>query len=577
MPGTWQALTPWLQDLTRAPSPEVRLNVAMLAVDLAEVDADARTELARMLARTCDDMVLRGAFEDRLLFRKLAQERSRIPERQRNAVDQILRGELEKISDYWPPQRAVDVFFLEERAGILLPVRVLARAVEQDARDLSRASQGQSADRARARLEVVNRADTPERAVHWWRCDLRRHLGERFQSLPTAERRQALFFLLQVAPNLLEPVGGLSIAGGAELDAAARAGRPPLRWAVLCSSLTALALSIGLTLIVAMTVPLSSETEGLPESSSAWLFAILMVSIGFASGLIIGPFYTPSMGRRESRPRTLVRVAWPAQALYIAGTAALGLIALLTRDDGLPGVLVFLVVLDVCVVGASLLLPYIITLLGDRAQAFGVIFFSYAIAGPVVAGATAVCSFAAALHVTGLNEFWAPAILVATCSAVVITTIELRTLPMGQSGTAPIWSRGSLTLFAAVCYALVVIPASYALLAHKIKPDSNRITISSQGQITRTLDPERTITLVNESVDTLSIHFSAEDHKVVLSTDPSKALLDLPLPPKEKKTLCIDRCPSETWPNLDHWLPLLILRTSAINFSVDATLVRSGN
>lgn len=444
-PATWQALTPWLNDLLRNDQAvHVRCNLAMLAADLATNDADARRALAEMLAQASDVVIRTGAAGDLLVLRQVLHERARLPGAAQTALDDEARQIMEHSSQHWSPERAVDaVLRINDMIGVL-PISVAANAALNAARRMAGNRDGRDRDAARTRLVQLLKLDRslPKGLRREFRECLRAGL-ERISS--KAERKRALFELLTAAPALLEPSaeGGPEVVGGAVRDAAARAGRPRWQWIVARSALAAGVACAVLTLLVAAISML--RDNGIDATAGAYSNlpqdGFLLLVIAFCTTLAVACTYTPSLQRATSPLRALRHATLPALAgaamavllanLFLSSTLemlvmahdAAGWAAVPFRASMLLGVTVGLALL-----ATAALAPSITRLTWSRLPNVSVL--PQIAFAPIVAVWTAACWVGAVFEDASLLPAFWPIVSVATMAAnAVLVGIETETAP----------------------------------------------------------------------------------------------------------------------------------------------------
>jgi hypothetical protein len=556
MNGTWRNLTPWFGGLLSEQALQVRVNLAMLASDLAAEDPDAREALAAMLARTCDAVVRNGAADDRMLFETMMAERERFIGPEREALDHACMSQLQKLSEHWPSEQAVDMLVRDGQTASFLPVAILVDAVVASARELARPGQGGSEqDSARKRLVAVEELDrraTPDR-----RAEFREALYERLQSIPRKERRLALFALLQLAPGLVHLV-----AKPAELDSAARARRPSWPRFILYALVGAVAIGGVFPLFVASVVAPSGGILSGSEVGSAF---VSLFFIALASGLAAATAYTPSVGRREPFWRLLLRNGRPAFVgaavfvftllCFVSDTVSqpdkenvLGL----TFEHPEITFAILAVVVGIATFVIAWLTPHAVFRIRRQAPDADVSQAGFIVASIIVIVAALACGIPLLFGVTRPSQFWAPLSAACGCVGILIAAIEVETLPPLRRRRG-IWPLGEMQILLAIGYAVFA-----ALIVTKVYwqsgPVDEHITVEARDQPDRKdFKPAHRITMSSAQLVQVDVA-AATPHRIISAAN--KKLQTTYLVQKDQ-TFCIDVCPGGWYP-MDQWLPALV-------------------
>jgi hypothetical protein len=580
---TWQALAPWLGDLLGDQAPvHARCNLAMLAADLAPNDEQALEDLSRMVAQTFDKIVREVSTEERTLLDTLLLERVALPEEVQERLDSRVASQLETLISEWDPDHAYNALVRTgQSATTLLPPKIMADVVVFNARRLVALERNSpERDIHQRRLYQLARIDAsaPEQLRSKWRALIR----SQFEHIRRRQRRLALFGLMQVAPAWLRSsADGTAIANPAEMDAAARVGRPRHRWLIWQALLGAVigggVLSL---LILPLMIKFDNPLKNFTDFIDSW---VNLAIIGFPTGLLVGFFYTPSVGRQSDLLRTLWRALIPAAAgsigvvfavmIYIVWSPdELGLNAQFTNRPILTIVSLYVCSLVVLVV-VTRLAPIMTRIVRERTVEGAAVLTTLFLAGPVIVVAMAICGTAILLHEATLTQIWPELMVAVAATATVVATVELETWPTLRREVPKAPRPGLLVASLVACSLPVLLSLSHLALRY-LPWFRDQLTVSAPQRSgdqpvghSYLVLPGHVLTLIAERDVPVRISVDAGTHQAlhVTSGNPARAT-QFRLASGDQ--ICVDRCWG--WPPMSEWLPSLFEIIAPLHLRAEA-------
>jgi hypothetical protein len=543
----------------------------MLAADLAPNDEEALEDLARMAAQAFDKIVREGSTEERTLLDTLLRERVALPEAVQERLDSRIASQLETLISDWDPDHAYNaVVRTGQSATTLLPPKVMADVVVFNARRLVALERNSpERDIHQRRLYQLAKIDAaaPAELRNKWRALIR----SLFEHIQRRQRRLALFGLMQVAPGWLQPsVAGTVIADPAEMDAAARVGRPRYRWltwqALLGAVLGGGVLSL---LIILLVINLDNPLGNLDDFVVSW---VNLAIIGFPAGLLVGFFYTPSVGRQLNLLRSTWRALIPAAAgsigvvlavlNYIAWASPneLGLDTQYKNRPILTVVTLYVCSLVVLVI-VMRLAPIMTRIVRDRTTEGAAVLTTLSVASPVIVPAAAICGVAILLQEAILAQIWPELMVAVAATATVVATAELETWPSVRREVPQPPRTGFLVVSLVACSLPLLLALSH-FASRYIPWVRHQLTVavpqsSGDQPVERSyfVVPGHALTLVTEQDVPVRISVDAGTHQAlhITSTGKSEGAAQFRLAIGD--SICLDRCSG--WPPMSEWLSSL--------------------
>ena len=586
--GTWGALMPWLGNLLTEKPINIRCNLAMLASDLAVADPDARAAMATMLARACDDVVRNNTADDAVLLDVLLRQRSAMDPASAAALNEDVMEQLLRLCRDWDPELAVDRLLRSDRKVEFLPPGIVAAAALGAARYLSR-SDNTGPDRDIARERLTRIADVDQATPETGRGRLRAELSQQLRAMPRRERRLTIFALLQNAPSLLQASAEQAGAATAqEQDGAARAGRPKLRWLMFYAFAGALAISVGLTLLIGIAVAMASEEPSWFDSNLAWGAWARLMLVALLAGSLTSLLYTPSVGRKKLWWPAARRSLPPALGGAVGGILAIVYLTSSTlndpeSDNGL-GVVFHNAGTELAQIGFALasviwaagwLAPTAVTFIRARLPDSGPLLSCICAGGAVLATVTIGCGLPLLLGWTNPSMMWAPLTVACTAASVAITAIEAETAP-GTSPLAHAGRRASLQVImfgVVVGYAVLLAPTIVGIAKHRM-PSAGHIFLVP-GSSEKDVEPGRVIKLAKQGDAPARVNvISAPGHKILQVGSGERTEFRI----EPTATMCVDDCDPKSWQPMGSWLPMLLLPSAVhLGFKLQGTPVVPGS
>jgi hypothetical protein len=573
--GTWGTVVARLGNIAEDRRPNVRSNMAILAGSLAPEDPEALEGLADIGTETIWQLLRdkQGAAE--IVLAAVLDERRRLtPDLQTQLSDRIRERLMEAISETDADITSEDLLRLRRDALVFVPVGLIAETIVSDARRLATNWKGKGdpveRDRLVARLRTLQGIEagglTEQHAY------LRSALGACLKQLSRGERKLVLFVLLRCVPTLLDPLpDGSLLVSRRSLEAAARVGRP--RWITLAWQAAAgsIVTSLGLLLLVGLALAVGEWQNKIAvvEGAGSWLSELVFV--GIAASLPVALVYAPSLNRRlrvYSRLRRAL-VAGIAGSVGItvsvlpfvldhSATAALGL-AVGSSEWPILAVLfaasVATFTLAIAVVPVAVRAAAVTR---EEYRRWHAIVLSIA---PAVAMVTLICGAAWLAGVTLLSQLWPLLIVSCVAIAFVVVAIEFTTWPsrvLQRQKQLPRWLRAA-TVAAVIPLVLPLIGVA-RFLTLTLPQLNQRYDLTRTDDLNFSARPGQPVTLSFDAGAPLRLDFTPDNHKIEIKINGKTSLgHEFRVQDATRSQVCVDECEPSMWPNLDHWLPTLVL------------------
>jgi hypothetical protein len=557
--------------------PNVRRNIATLAASLAGRDSAALEALVAIAVEGIRNLLREASAADAELLETVLAEREALPDETLKAKfdEQVAQKLGNSIPERDALVRTENLLRLPSAALPLVPVELLVDAFMSDARRLAGTPRGKGDPFERERLQArLSRLAAFENQAP---LDLRNALLQALaQRLRRLERRfPVLLVLLQIVPTLLElKPGTAAIANPAEIDKAARAGRP--HWLrVVGRSLTFAFVTGGaLAMLMACVLTVSHGSNAAKILGNAALECLRIGFIALTAAVPAAFLYTPSLGRSFRVAKSLRRALVPAIA---AGLVAAGITVLFRDGDITLG----LVLSDTPVIFYLLLFAAIATtvsivtaMVPSAVRAYiqtgdsGEIWAIACAAGPALGAGTMTCGVAALLGFTALSQLWPLLMATAATSAVSLTNIEKSANPTHPLSSAAerSWWPNVAVLSSAVPPALAAIGVVLSLSSAETSTDrqlAQSIECRTPGAHCNrdfVLQPGTSVMLTFQDPAKLRADFDIKGHEVlILPTEQgAKASSGKHAIMESGASICVDQCEGFTWPWESDWLRVLV-------------------
>lgn len=574
--GAWGSLVPRLGALLDDQRLNVRRNVATLAASLAGHDAAALEVLATIAGEAIRALLRDDSAADLAVLETVLEERDALPDEKLKAVfdehvaQKLRNSGLQRDSGVITE----DLLRLPSSALPLLPVHLLVEAFISDARRLAGYPRGRGdpVERDRLQARLARLATIENQAPLAFRNTLRSALTERLRRLRRRIRFPVLLVLLQIAPDLLEPSPeAATIATTAEIDRAARAGRPGLFRVIGRVLIFAFVTGGVLAMLMACVLTVSHGSDAAKILGNAALECLRVGFIAVTAVLPAAVLYTPSLGRSFRIIKSLRRTLIPAIA---AGLVAVGVTAPFAEADATLGLVlgdspfIFYLLLFAAVTATVSLVTAMVPAAvrayireGDN----GEIWATACAAGPALGIGTVVCGIAALLGFTTLSQLWPLLIATAATAAVSLTNLEIAAGPTYRVSSVPerSWWPGLAVISSAAPPALALIGVVLSWSSVGQLPPQG-IECRSPGAPCRrefTLQPGSSVTLTFDSPAKLRADFDMKGHAVLMVPAGKKMTESISgkhLIVEPGSRICVDQCEGYLWPWKSDWLRVLV-------------------